>query len=43
MEVLYGGEWGTVRDGRWGVEDASVVCRQLGFTHAQVTELNAKC
>ena len=39
VEVLYGGEWGTVGGGGWGVEDASIVCRQLGFAHAQVMVL----
>ena len=41
VEIFYNGHWGTVCDDGWGINDAQVVCRELGYSDALSAPMHA--
>ena len=41
MEILFKGVWSTVCGYNWDIDDATVVCNQLGYSSATAASSNA--
>ena len=39
MQILRGQEWGAIGTSQWDIQDADVICRQLGFLIAESATL----
>ena len=42
VEVFYQGMWGKICQTEWGLDDANVVCNQLGFQGARATFIGSE-